>query len=328
MRSEITDAGAGRLVAVVVTHQRLHQLERTIARLLESPAHELSAIVVIDNASSDGTPAWLSAQDDPRLHVHRSEVNLGGAGGFEMGVRIACADHEPDWLLLTDDDGRPGPGALARFHALPAGKWDAVAAAVYLPGGAICDMNRPALNPFDHLPVMARSMAGGGREGFHLGPEDYAGPARRVDIASFVGFFVSAGAVSRAGLPEGRLFLYADDSLYTLRMTRAGARIGFEPSIVFEHDCSTFSGRPGQFTPVWKSYYYHRNLLLLYRLAAGWLFWPAMLAVLPKWLLRTRVQSRGKRAPYLRLLGLALRDGLMGHTGRGHAVVLRAAGED
>ena len=55
--------GAGRLVAVVVTHNRLEKLKETLARLLDSPADELAAIVVADNASSDGTGAWLAAQE-------------------------------------------------------------------------------------------------------------------------------------------------------------------------------------------------------------------------------------------------------------------------
>ena len=37
---------------------------------------------------------------------------------------------------------------------------------------------------------------------------------------------------------------------------------------------------------MWKVNYYHRNLLLLYLMAAGWLFFPALVAVLPKWLLK------------------------------------------
>ena len=40
-----------RLVAVVVTHDRLAQLRRTVARLLEASAADLAAVVVVENAS-------------------------------------------------------------------------------------------------------------------------------------------------------------------------------------------------------------------------------------------------------------------------------------
>ena len=42
-----------KLVAVVVTYNRLDKLKVTLARLLESPEHELSRVVVVDNASTD-----------------------------------------------------------------------------------------------------------------------------------------------------------------------------------------------------------------------------------------------------------------------------------
>ena len=80
----------------------------------------------------------------------------------------------------------------------------------------------------------------------------------------------------------------------------------------------------GRFVPLWKVYYYHRNLMLLYRMAAGWLFWPALAVVLPKWLLKTRAHN-GERGRFLRLLGLAVADGLRGRTTRRLADVQRIA---
>ena len=46
----------GRVVAVVVTHQRLAQLQTTLSALLAQPAQALAAVLVVDNASDDGTP--------------------------------------------------------------------------------------------------------------------------------------------------------------------------------------------------------------------------------------------------------------------------------
>lgn len=85
---------APRLVAVVVTHNRLDHLQKTVGRLLDSPAADLDGLVVVDNASDDGTAAWLAAQSDPRLDVLRLAVNGGGAGGFEA----ACA---MPWVSAT-----------------------------------------------------------------------------------------------------------------------------------------------------------------------------------------------------------------------------------
>ncbi len=311
------------LVAVVATYNRLDKLQVTLARLLEQPEAELPVIVVVDNASDDGTGEWLDAQGDPRLVVLRNADNLGGAGGFETGMRLAVSRFDPDWIVVMDDDARPAPGAVAAFHGLKR-DWDAVAAAVYFPDGEICDMNRPSRNPFSHWAEFKRTLFGGGRKGFHLRPEDYQAPGQAIDVASFVGLFISRAAIARVGYPDGKLFVYGEDGLFTLGLTQAGGRIGFEPGIEFEHDCDTFEGQSGRFHPLWKVYYYHRNLMFLYRMAAGWLFWPALVLILPKWLLKTRDHG-GDRRVFLRLLGCAVRDGLIRRTGVDHAGILALA---
>jgi len=68
-------------------------------------------LIVVDNAS---TPA-LQAPERPGLRVRmvRSEVNGGGAGGFNTGMRAALAmQPPPDFLWLLDSDVRPTCEAL------------------------------------------------------------------------------------------------------------------------------------------------------------------------------------------------------------------------
>ncbi|MGR3623575.1 glycosyltransferase [Pseudophaeobacter sp.] len=310
------------LVAVVVTHNRLSQLRITLGRLLDSDPAHLHAILVVDNASSDDTATWLVDQADPRLHVYRSEANLGGAGGFETGMRQAVERFDPDWILVMDDDARPEPGALAVFHAGERSKAEAWAAAVYYPDGRICDMNRPSINPFWHGDVMRRTLLGGGRDGFHLSQPHYAAEDLcDVDGASFVGLFVSRAGVARIGYPDGSLFLYGDDVLYTLGLRQAGGRILFDPAIRFEHDFSTISDGDRRFRPLWKSYYHYRNLLMVYRLCSGWLFPLVLPAAAAKWLLKVRFHS-GERRVFLGYVLRALRDGVLHRKHAPHAQVL------
>lgn len=323
------------LTAVVVTYNRLPKLQETIARLLTSPPEQLAHVVVVDNASTDGTDAWLHAQQDARLDVVRLERNLGGAGGFEAGLRHTVATHDPAWLVLMDDDARPAPDGLEAFHAQDLSDWDALAAAVYFPGGQICDINRPSLNPFWHgrvfwktvLGTLSGGLLGGARDAFHMVQADYDGDQMRaVDGASFVGLFLSRKAVERAGYPDGRLFIYGDDVLYTLELRAAGGRLAFCPRIRFEHDFSTISAHERRFRPLWKSYYHHRNLLFVYRRAAGLWFWPVLLVVLPKWILKTRHHA-GERGQFLRLTLRAIGDGLLGRTDTPHEDILALAAD-
>ncbi len=307
----------GRLVAVVVTHDRLAQLKVTLARLAQSPETDLAAVLVVDNASTDGTGDWLAARRDPRLHVLRLPRNVGGAGGFEAGMRHAATRLDPDWILVMDDDARPAPGALAAFRAAPRDADTAYAAAVRYPGGGICEMNRPGLNPFARPGALWRTVTGKGRDGYHLGAADYEGRAlRAIDMGSFVGLFVPRRATELVGYPEAALFLYGDDAIYSLRMRAAGIAILFDPALRFEHDCATYTPGRGaaRIAPLWKAYYMFRNRLIMYRHAAGLAFWIFAPVLIAKW--RGDARHYGADAPRFRkILARAVRDGIRRRTG-------------
>lgn len=313
---------AGRIAAVVVTHNRQGALAKTVTRLL---AEMVDHVVVVDNASTDGTAAWLAAVPDARLHVITLPDNRGGAGGFTEGMAQAVARFDPDWVLVMDDDARPDPGTLARFHAMETTGLGGVAAAVYKTEGGICDMNRPSVNPFWDRKAFLRTLLGGGRSGFHLPNAAYEGDDLvPIDAASFVGLFLSRSAIAATGLPDGRLFIYGDDVLYTLAMRRAGFTLVFTPHLRFDHDFKTFRPESLAFTPLWKAYYHYRNLLLVYRSAAGVLFWPALLLILPKWAMKAWHYGPD-RGLYLRLLGLAFADAMRGKLSRSHPEIMGRA---
>ncbi len=315
------------LVALVVTHDRLAHLQVTLAQLLKSDSSVLSDVVVYDNASSGPTTDWLATLADPRVRVIRSDRNLGGAGGFEQGLRAVRQSYDADWVVLMDDDARPANNALETFLAAPRHDYDAWLAAVYLADGRISDMNRPWINPFRSLRSFVAAVSHG-RDGFHLTKQAYDDTAvRSVDGGSFVGLFMSRAALDNAGYPDGRLFLYGDDVLYTLSLTSQGGTIGFDPNVRFEHDCSTLTGA-GQATlsPVWKAYYFHRNQIFVYRAAAGpILIWPVVFVRSVQWVRRAAAYG-ANRWIYLRLIRLAIWDGITRYTGRSHQEILERSG--
>lgn len=319
------------LVALVVTHNRLHQLKPTVLRLL---SEAVDHVVVVDNASSDGTGAWLASLAEPRLLVLTAETNIGGAGGFALGMAEVTRRFDPDWCVVMDDDARPEPGIMARFRAEAAGfraaGWHAIAAGVFYPDGAICEMNRPSRNPFWHVSRFLRTALGGGRKSFHVSDHEYrAAEVRPIDATSFVGLFLSRQAMALGGLPDGRLFLYGDDVIYTLSLSRRGGRIGFAPWLRFEHDCSTYDRNSTDFSrrhrPLWKAYYNYRNGLMAYRIVAGpVMFWPVLAVIFPKWFLKHRHYG-AESATYRRILWLAVRDALAGRCDRSHAEIVALA---
>src|SRR5437868_4973779 len=106
--------GAERVCAVVVTHDRKEMLRGCLSAL-EHQTRTPDSILVVDNASEDGTGHMLAAEF-PRVAVRRLDTNQGGAGGFHEGIRAAY-EREFDWLWLMDDDTVPTPAALERLLA-------------------------------------------------------------------------------------------------------------------------------------------------------------------------------------------------------------------
>lgn len=172
------------------------------------------------------------------------------------------------------------------------------------------------------------ALSGGGRDGYHIPYDSYeATTPLGIDLTSFAGLFVSRRMIAVTGLPDGGLFLYGDDVIYTLGLRRKGFAIQFEPDLRFEHDCSTFESDARRvFSPLWKVYYAYRNGLIMYHSAAGLLFWPLLLLLVPKWLLATGRYGE-ERSTYLRLLAMAVWHGLRGRTGMEHSQLLALTGE-
>ena len=75
-------------VAVIVTHNRIDLLKECLD-CVNSQEIPFSRIIVVDNHSSDGTKEYLDKIGDPRYIVIHSEKNLGGAGGFSLGLQEA-----------------------------------------------------------------------------------------------------------------------------------------------------------------------------------------------------------------------------------------------
>lgn len=318
-----------KICAVIVTYNRLLFLQQTIAHTL---ALDFSQVIVINNASTDGTEAWLDSCEDERLTVVHLTENIGGSGGFSHGMAMA-RDSGTDWIVCYDDDAWPYADALEKFRALNHEDFDAGAAAVYYEDGTICEMNRPSWNPFWHgrklLGVILGVMGiGNSRAAFHVNDAMYEGDNVAIDTCSFVGFFIRREWLACLPLPDARLFIYGDDILYTLSCSKAGARLLFLPTVKFTHACTTMERGEKLYHPLWKNYYHFRNLMLIYRLAAGawfYLVWPIKYL---QWRWYARRLQVSERSVYLRLLHAGVKDGLKHDLSKTHRAVQAFAAKD
>lgn len=101
------------ICAIIVTFNRKDLLLRCLDCVLKQK-YELDAILIVDNASSDGSFEYLSKNNflsNPKIKYIYLDKNTGGAGGFYHGMEYACKKGF-DFVWLMDDDGYPDINCL------------------------------------------------------------------------------------------------------------------------------------------------------------------------------------------------------------------------
>ena len=217
--------GSPRVVAVVVTYNRRELLLESLAAL-HAQSRAPDAVIVVDNASSDGTAAAVRDRY-PAMALAELARNTGGAGGFACGMALALADAA-DLVWLMDDDTVPEPGAL---HALleargryPGGPPAVIASRVVWTDGRAHPMNTPRPKPFASRAEREAAAAAG---------------CIPIRSASFVSILVDAALCRERGLPQADYFLWNDDFEFTTRLLRGTAGLLCPDSVVV-HKTKTF----------------------------------------------------------------------------------------
>lgn len=90
-----------RCSVILPTHNRAKTLPRAVASVLAQRTVADFELIIIDDASTDETPAWLATLDDPRIRVARSERNQGPSAARNTGIAMATA---PVIAFLDSDD--------------------------------------------------------------------------------------------------------------------------------------------------------------------------------------------------------------------------------
>lgn len=87
---------------LIPTYNRLDYLKMTLQSAMEQ-THRKIKIIVVDDASTDGTANYIAHIQDPRVSYVLNEVNLGLASSVDKGIRMLPMDAE--WCtVLCDDD--------------------------------------------------------------------------------------------------------------------------------------------------------------------------------------------------------------------------------
>ena len=231
----MTSGPRPRTVAVVVTFNRLELLQRLVARLGETDG--VAAVLVVDNASTDGTGAWLAGRTttgEVPLLSRSITTNRGGAGGFHDGLAWAI-DEDADLVWLMDDDGLPDPDCLTTLlaHQDDLDFWGPVVVDEADPERLVFPIRLPGSTRVVH------DVAGVRR----------AARADRIDgiVIPFNGVLVTKELVDRVGLPREEFFIWGDDHEYRLRAEEAGARVATVVTATVRHPSVGNLGTPMMF---------------------------------------------------------------------------------
>jgi rhamnopyranosyl-N-acetylglucosaminyl-diphospho-decaprenol beta-1,3/1,4-galactofuranosyltransferase len=194
------------ICAVVVTHNRCELLRECLDAVL-GQTRPPDEVLVLDNASTDGTRSLLEGYGD-RVDVVRLPRNEGSSGGFHEGIAEAVR-RGPGWVWVMDDDTIPAPSALERLLAARRrldGLPDPVilASRVEWTDGRVHGMNPPFPNLAD-ITTFVEAVDRG------LLP---------VRANTFPSLLVRRDAVERHGPPRKGFWIWSDDMDFTQRILR------------------------------------------------------------------------------------------------------------
>jgi GT2 family glycosyltransferase len=282
-----------RVVAVVVSYNRRDLLLECLGAL-RAQSRPLDAVVVIDNASHDDSAAAVSAKF-AEVHLLPLPVNVGGAGGFSVGIAQAIDSHSADLVWVMDDDTIPTSTALERMLDARSGTRETpalLASRVVWTDGLDHPMNTPRSKPF----------AGTGER-----RDATATNSVPIRSASFVSMLVDAKTVKEEGLPVAEYFIWNDDFEFTSRVLRTRRGL-FVPASVVVH--KTRARTDTDADPGNRFYFEVRNKVWLFRAsrALRWYERPLYVGATVRRWLRTFWRSED-RATLKRTLFAGLRDG-------------------
>ncbi len=209
-----------KIAAVVVTYNRKELLRGCMdcIRAQSEPAD----ILVIDNASTDGTAELFAAEQDALMYFNTG-ANLGGAGGFSFGMRKAVElGYEFVWVM--DDDTMPESGALENLLETDKtlkGNYGWLSSVALWKDRTPCRMNIQKITKWKPLKDFDK--------------------AQKIQYATFVSLFLKAETIKEYGLPYKEFFIWGDDWEYTRRISKEKPCF-LVPGSVVCHECKTNTG--------------------------------------------------------------------------------------
>lgn len=236
---------------VVCTFNKKDFVLNCVQSIFDSNAKDFD-VIVVDNASSDGTYEALTETFGDRIIILRNSENLGGSGGFNTGLRYALEQGYP-YLMCVDDDIRFDADAIPELKSFLDTHPD-----VGMVGSKICKMDTP-----DRLQTMGGMID---FEKFELRQlhesekdDDSLPEVEYVDMIHACSLMMKRETLLEVGLMQQDFFLYWDDDDWGMRFNAAGYKVASISASRVWH-------KRGNQTMVtnFNRYYAHRNRIVFF----------------------------------------------------------------
>jgi GT2 family glycosyltransferase len=241
------------IASVTVVYNGVEVLQRHLESL-KGQSRQLDEIVIIDNASTDGTRDLLASKY-PEVTVIELSSNSGVGGGLAAGLSYAALQQRHDWIWLFDQDSVPAPDCLERLLS-----------GFQQIGGK--GQNIGVLAPTCVNRETGMTYPGLSWHGQHFAPAREATdqPVTFVDMVITSGSLMRLEAIEAAGLPRADFFMDFVDYEHCLRIRRHGFQVAVIRDSILDHSIgapTTFNilGRtkPWADHVPWREYYMARN---------------------------------------------------------------------
>ncbi|MBK7173938.1 MAG: glycosyltransferase family 2 protein [Bacteroidales bacterium] len=252
------------LVSIITVNFNHPEVTCALLASLRKITYPNIEVIVIDNASPDDDPSMI-IENYPEIQFIQSKVNLGFAGGNNIGTRIAKGKYvlfinndtevEPGFLepLVDKCESNPSIGGVSpkiRFYSKP----DTIQYSGFTP-----------INPYT---IRSKGVGFGEKD---KGQYDKDSPTPFVHGAAMM---VPMEVIRKVGMMAESYFLYYEELDWGARIRRAGFELWYVGNSLIMHKESISTGKLSPF----KTYYINRaRLLYLRRNVAGAQFFIALL---------------------------------------------------
>lgn len=215
-------------VAVVLLNLRAEDLTAACVRSLNAGDYPALSIVLVDNASADGSGERLH-EAFPGVVYLPMKQNLGFTGGNNRGIENALAAG-CDYVLILNNDTVVDRACISKL--IEAAQADPDAGAI---GGKILFYDAPDRIWFgggdlSHFRALGLHQLEGKRD-----PDPEERGVREVSFLTGCCMLMPARVICEVGMFEEDFFIYAEDTELSLRIAKAGYQLLYQPAARLYH---------------------------------------------------------------------------------------------